>query len=461
MSQTKFQRAVLGVTVITAFLTSFSSSSMELSIPHMETEFHVNAALVGWVLSAYILTTAAMSVPFGKIADVKGRRKVLLTGVAGFAASSVICAAAISFPMLLLGRVLQGFFASMLFATNNAILVSVFPQSMRGRVLGISISFTYIGLSAGPVIGGFLNHYIGWRSIFVISTILAVIALLLGLKNTPKLPVDEMHNKPDIFGNVLFIAAIVVTLYGLTNLSVFRFGWIILAAGVALGVLFIFVERKAEAPVVRISMFSKSRMFTFSNLAALLNYGATYAISYLMSIYLQVVQGYDSQIAGLIMVCMPAVQAVFTPLMGRLSDRISPNKLASTGMGICVLSLLGMTTIGISTPIPLIMIMLGCAGFSFALFSSPNTNAVLSSVGKEDYASANAILSTMRTVGQTMSMAVVTIIVGVVLGNVALEHAAPEALVKTMRSAFIVFVVLCAIGIYLSLKRNEKKAGQK
>lgn len=456
MSQTKVQRAVLSVTVITAFLTTFASSSMELSIPHMETEFHVNAALVGWVLSAYILATAAMSVPFGKIADVKGRRKVLLIGIAGFAVSSVVCAAAVSFPMLILGRVLQGLFAAMLFATNNAILVSVYPQNMRGRVLGISISFTYIGLSAGPVIGGFLNHYVGWRSIFVIATILALLALAMGLKNTPKLPVEETQKRPDIIGNILFIAAIIVTLYGLTNLSVFRFGWIILIIGVALGVLFVFVERKAEAPVVRISMFSKSRTFTFSNLAALLNYGATYAISYLMSIYLQVVQGYDSQIAGLIMVCMPAVQAVFTPLMGRLSDRISPNKLASSGMGVCVLSLIGMSMIGVGTPILFIMLMLGCAGFSFALFSSPNTNAVLSSVGKEDYASANAILSTMRTVGQSMSMAVVTIIVGLVLGNVALEHAEPEALVKTMHSAFIVFVVLCAIGIFLSLKRNGR-----
>lgn len=155
MSLKKFQRGVLAVTAITAFLTTFSSSSMELSIPHMEREFGVNAALIGWVLSAYILTTAAMSVPFGKVADVKGRRKVLLLGMGGFAVSSVVCALAVSFPMLMEGRVLQGIFASMIFATNNAILISVFPRSRRGRVLGISISFTYIGLSAGPVIGGF------------------------------------------------------------------------------------------------------------------------------------------------------------------------------------------------------------------------------------------------------------------------------------------------------------------
>ncbi len=455
MSLKKFQRGVLAVTAITAFLTTFSSSSMELSIPHMEREFGVNAALIGWVLSAYILTTAAMSVPFGKVADVKGRRKVLLLGMGGFAVSSVVCGLAVSFPMLMAGRVLQGIFASMIFATNNAILISVFPRSRRGRVLGISISFTYIGLSAGPVIGGFLNHYVGWRSIFVIAAILGVTALLLGIAHTPKLRVEKARKKPDIAGNILFIGAIVVTLYGLTNLTVIDFGWLILVCGLALGALFVLTEMRADDPVVRISMFTKSRVFTFSNLAALLNYGATYAISYLMSIYLQVVQGFDSQVAGLIMVCMPGVQAVFTPLMGRLSDRVSPHKLSSGGMAVCVLSLIGMSTIGIHTKIPFIMCLLACAGFSFALFSSPNTNAILSSVGKEDYASANAILATMRTAGQSTSMAVVTIIVGIFLGSTALEQARPQDLVSTMRCAFIVFVILCAAGIYLSLKRNK------
>lgn len=452
----KNQKAVLSVTAITAFLTTFSSSSMELSIPHMEAEFGVNAAMIGWVLTAYILTTAALSVPFGKVADARGRRKILLTGILGFSVGALICAAAFSFPMLIIGRVLQGVFAAMIFATNNAILISVFPGSMRGQVLGISISFTYIGMSCGPVIGGFLNHYIGWRSIFIISAILALVAGTRGIKYTPKDAGQSNAGRADIMGNILFILAIITTLYGLTNLSVMTAGKFILIAGLILGILFVFTELKAENPVVKISMFTGSRSFTFSNLAALLNYGATYAISYLMSIYLQVVKGFDSQIAGLIMVSMPLMQAIFTPKMGKLSDRIEPYKLASTGMGICVVSLFGLSRITGTTPVPVVMLLLATAGFSFALFSSPNTNAIMAEVSKEDYASANSILATMRTMGQSTSMAIVTIIVGLILGKGSLETAAPADLLRTLHGAFMTFVVLCAVGVFLSLQRRKK-----
>lgn len=452
----KYQKAVLSVTAITAFLTTFSSSSMELSIPHMEAEFGVNAAMIGWVLTAYILTTAALSVPFGKVADAKGRRKVLLTGILGFSFGAVVCAAAFSFPMLLAGRVLQGIFAAMIFATNNAILISVFPGSMRGQVLGISISFTYIGMSCGPVIGGFLNHYVGWRSIFVISALLAWVAGFRGIKYTPKDTGSSEGGKADILGNVLFILTIVTTLYGLTNLSVMAAGKFILLTGLILGVLFVLTELRVSDPVVKISIFTGSRSFTFSNLAALLNYGATYAISYLMSIYLQVVKGFDSQIAGLIMVSMPLMQAIFTPRMGKLSDRVEPYKLASAGMGICVLSLFGLSWITPGTPVVVVMLLLATAGFSFALFSSPNTNAIIAEVSKEDYASANSILATMRTMGQSTSMAVVTIIVGLILGKVSLEAAAPADLLRTLHMALRTFMALCAVGVFLSLQRRKK-----
>ncbi len=452
------RRIVLLVTVITAFLTTFTSSCMELSIPNMEQDFHVSAAAIGWVLTSYTLTTAALSVPFGRLADIKGRRGILLLGVAGYAASSIFSSLSVAFPMLITGRVIQGIFGSMLFGTNNAILISVYPAQMRGKVLGISVSATYIGLAAGPVLGGFVNQHLGWRWIFVISAVIALIAFFGALKNTPYQKPVETEGAPDLAGNLLYVAALVVALYGLTNLTTMKLAKVILIVGIVLGILFVLVERKAQVPVVKISMFTKNKYYAFSNLAALLNYGATFAISYLLSIYLQVVKGYGSQTAGLIMVCQPLVMAILTPKMGKISDKANPSMMASLGMGICAGALFLMTWVGLETPIPIIMGILALAGFSFALFSTPNTNAVLAMVEKEDYAVANSMLATMRTIGQTLSMAIVTIVVGQILGNIALANSSPAQLVQVMHISFVIFVILCLAGVFLSLQRIEKKA---
>ena len=456
MFDKKVQRAALQVAVLTAFLTTFSASCMNMSVPNMESDFQVNAAAIGWVITAYIMTTAAMTIPFGKLADAKGRRGVMVTGICGYMLASLCLVFVPTFPLLILARVVQGFFASTLFATNNAILISVYPPEQKGQMLGISIAATYIGLAAGPVLGGFINHYIGWRSIFIITAILACVAFILALKGVPRIPVEESHKKPDVRGNILFIAAIVITLYGLSNLSVLKFGLLILVIGLAMGIVFVLAERKAEDPIVRISMFTKCRAFTFSNFAALLNYASTYAISYLMSIYLQVVKGYESQVAGIIMVAMPIMQAIFTPYMGKLSDRVKPHKLASLGMGICAVGLVLFALLGENTPLAFVFVPLLISGFGYAVFSSPNTNAILSLVKKEEYAIANSILSTMRTVGQCISMCIVTIIVGTILGNVALEHSAPADLVKTMHIMFVICVVMCVAGVFLSLQRRKE-----
>lgn len=456
MFDKKVQRAALQVAVLTAFLTTFSASCMNMSVPNMESDFQVNAAAIGWVMTAYIMATAAMSIPFGKIADVKGRRKVMVTGICGYMISSLVLFFVPQFGLLIAARVIQGVFSSMLFATNNAILISVYPPEKKGQMLGISISSTYIGLAAGPVLGGFINHYLGWRFIFLITAVLAGIAFILALRGVPRIPVEENHKKPDILGNILFVAAIVISLYGLSNLSVMKFGWLILVIGLVIGALFVVLELKADNPVVRISMFTKCRAFTFSNFAALLNYASTYAISYLMSIYLQLVKGFDSQVAGIIMVSMPIVQAIFTPYMGKLSDRVKPHKLASLGMGVCAIGLVLFALLGVNTSLGFIIVALLICGMGYAIFSSPNTNAILSLVKKEEYAIANSILSTMRTVGQSISMAVVTIVVGMTLGNVALEHSSPEQLVNTMHIMFVICVIMCVAGVFLSLQRRKE-----
>lgn len=454
---TKTENAALLMAVATSFISTFMGSSLNLAIPSMEAEFGISGAMAGWIVTAYVMTVAAIAVPMGKLADATGRRRILLGGVGSFGVLSVCCSLVADIRILLILRVLQGFAAAMLFATSTPILLSVFPGSERGRVLGISTAAVYIGLSIGPVLGGFLNYQFGWRSVFLFTALIAAVAFWFSWRGAPR---EEKRGdfQLDPAGTVFFITGILAFLFGLTSLTTSRYGWIVLAAGILLLILFFYVETKAEDPIIRVTMFSEDLVFTLSNLAALLNYGATFAITYLVSIFLQIVLGYSSQTAGLILICMPVVQAFIAPVSGRLSDRIPPYRIATTGMLFCVAGLVLFSFIGLDTGIAFIVAALLIEGIGFGLFSSPNTNAVMACVEKKDYGVANSILSTMRNMGHTSSMSIVTIVVGLYLGNASLEAAEPQLLISTMHTIFLINIVLCLIGVAFSLARKKQGA---
>lgn len=494
------------VVIITAFITTFTGSALNLSIPDIGEEFGVSANFVGWLVTGYTLAVAAFSVPIGRLADITCRKTVLVTGLIIFVACCIAAVFSMSMAMLLFVRIMQGIGAAMIFSTNTAILIGAFPGNMRGRVLGYSLASTYVGLSAGPVAGGFLNHNLGWKSIFILTGILGAAAFFIALFKLPKdhqrnqaeLARQEVqafwedHAQPqtqditagsfesdkaveseqmtepaesaektepakksmDLWGNALYVAFIVLLMYGLSEIGRGFFAIGLTAAGIFIGVLFVWHEWKAEDPAVKVTMFKDNIGYAFSNLSALLNYGATFAISYLISIYLQVVMGYSSQAAGLIMIFQPIIMAVLSPVSGRISDRVSPFKLSSAGMAFCAAGTAVFIFIGQDTGLIIIIVALIITGLGFSLFSSPNTNAVMSFVDKDDYGVASSILATMRSIGHTLSMVIVTIVVSQFMADVPLAEAEPEILVRVIRISFIVFTSICALGVFISLKRK-------
>lgn len=451
----QYQRGALMMTVFTAFLTTFVSSGLNLSIPGIETEFATNAVTVGWVITGYTMGSAVFSVPIGKIADAVGRKKVLVIGLTSFLILSLVCTMTRSIGMLITIRVLHGIAAACLFATNNAILISVFPGSKRGQVLGVSVGATYTGLSLGPVIGGMLNSHFGWRSILIVTSVIAAISLFFAVTGCPNDKPDKSEYKPDYAGNLVYMAMIASFLYGFSVLIGGMTGKVLVVVSVVLAFIFAGVEIRTKNPVIKVTMFTQDIVFTLSNIAALLNYAATFAVTYLISIYLQVIMGFSSQAAGLILIAMPIIQAVLAPRMGKLSDRVAPYKLATAGMGFCVIGLGMFAFLSVNTRMFYVVVGLMIMGLGISLFSSPNTNAIMGRVSKEDYAVANSIVSTMRTVGQSFSMAVVNVVVALRLGERALSDATPAELVGTMRMCFIICVVMCAVGTFISLKRAE------
>lgn len=450
--------------MLTAFIAPFMGSALNLSVSSMSEQFSAGAVSIGWVVTAYFLSSTALLIPFGRFADLRGKKPVFLTGIALFGLFSLLCAFAGSVGMLIIFRLGQGLGASMMFATNSAIIAANFPPQMRGQMMGLSVMVTYLGLSAGPVLGGAFNQYLGWRVIFIfafaccVPSFITSILMLEDDRSGKSVGPDGPAGKPetktmDIPGCFLFAVSVCAFLFGLTNFTTMTSAKILFVVSLFLIALFIKRELKTADPVMDIRMFTENRAFTLSNAAALLNYGASASISYLISVYLQNVRGLGSDKAGLILIATPILQAILSPIAGRLSDKYSPYRLASLGMTLTCAGIVMLIFLTEETSMLYLIAALAVIGIGFGFFSSPNSNAIMGSADRSRYGVASSIMSASRTIGQTSSMAIVTLIIGAVLGNVTLASASSGSIVSALHIAFIVNSVLCAVGIFCSARR--------
>ncbi|MCX7918885.1 MAG: MFS transporter [bacterium] len=445
---------VLLITTLGSFLTPFMGSALNIALPVIGTEFQMTAIGISWIATAYMLAAAMFLVPFGQLADIYGRKKIYLVGIALYTVSSCLCTLANSGVTLIIFRILQGIGGAMVFATAVAILTSVYPVQERGKVLGINVAVVYFGLSVGPFLGGILTQHFGWRSIFLINVLLGIFILLITLWKLTGDWKETDERKFDIIGSIIYGIMLIAFMYGLTRLPSLSGGGFILIAGVGL-LTFIVWEKKTASPLVELSILQNNRVFVFSNLAALINYSATAAVSFLLSLYLQYIKGLSPQYSGVVLIFQPMVQAIFSPVAGRISDSIEPRIVASFGMALSAIGLALLILINTTTPIWYSIFNLMLLGFGFALFSSPNTNAVMSSVEKRFYGVASATMATMRLLGMTISMGIITLIFSIYIGRAKLSPENYPLLLTSIRIAFIIFTILCGFGILASLTRGK------
>jgi EmrB/QacA subfamily drug resistance transporter len=446
--------AALLVTTVGVFLTPFMGSSVIVGLPSIGDELAMDAILLGWVATAFLLASVTFLVPIGRIADIYGRKRIFTYGMIIYTVASAISAISNSAAMLISSRILQGIGGAMIWSTAVAILISVFPPEERGRVLGINVAATYTGLSVGPFVGGLLTQHLGWRSIFWINVPLGLLVLALIFWKLKGEWVEAKGEKFDLVGSIIYSLTIVAIMYGFTILPELLGAGLILVG--ALGIVaFIKWETKVESPVLDLRLFRNNTVFALSNLAALISYSATFAVTFLLSLYLQYIKGLNPQNAGLVLVAAPVMQAIFSPPAGRLSDKIEPRIVASAGMGLTVIGLVFFIFLNQTTSLWFIIAGLIILGFGFALFSSPNTNAVMSSADRKLYGVASATLATMRQIGMTFSMGMVMLIFAIYIGHVQITPEYYLPFLKSVNVTFIVFAALCFGGIFASLARGK------
>jgi len=451
----RLKRSVLVVTAFAAFLTPFLGSAVNLALPAIDREFNTTAIELGWIPSSFILSSAMFLLPFGRLADIVGRKKIFTYGISLFTISTFLIIFSWNIESLIIFRIVQGISGAMIFGTSLAILTSVFEPGERGRAMGINITAVYTGLSSGPVIGGLLTQYFGWRSIFIFLVPVGIASLYLIFKMMKPEWSEARGEKFDWTGSVIYGLSIASFMYGFSKLPSAQ-GWTFLGLALLFAILFVLVEKRIKNPVFEIRLILRNRVFAFSGIAALIHYSATAATGFFISLYLQYLKGFDAQTAGFIMISQPVMMALLSPLAGKLSDRYNPGVIASSGMGLTATGLIMLCFINEMTAIYLIIIMLVIMGVGFALFSSPNSNAIMSSVEKKYLGVASGVVGTMRMVGQMLSLGIAMMLLALYMGDESIVPETYPSLISTMRTGFSIFSVLCILGIFASLARNGK-----
>ncbi len=448
------EKSALIVATLTSFMGPFTISSVNVALPTIQAEFTADAVVLSWVATSYLLAIAVFLVPFGKVADIYGRKKIFTLGLISYTAASLMAVFSYSMPVLIAMRVVQGMGAAMFVTTGMAIITSIFPPTKRGKAIGIYVSAVYIGLSVGPFAGGFLTRYLGWRSLFAVVVPFGAASIFATLKFLKGEWADARGEKLDIRGSILYGFSILALVYGASLLPRVESLVLIVIGLSGLG-MFIRYEIRIQNPVFEVRLFRQSRLFTFSSLAALINYSATFAITFLLSLYLQYLKGIPPQYAGSILVAQPIVMAIFSPLAGRLSDRIEPRFIATTGMIITALGLFSLIFINSHTSKTVIILLLVFLGFGFALFSSPNMNAIMSAVERRYFGIASGTVATMRLLGQMISMAIAMVVFAIYIGREQISPSNYSEFLTSVRVSFLIFFLLCTLGIFFSLMRGE------
>lgn len=445
---------ILVTAMFASFMNPFMLAAVNIALPNIQEEFNCSATMLSWVTNSFLLANAIVLLPLSKAADIWGRVRFFKIGLYLFTLFTLAAAFSPTVGILLVMRVFQGAGAAMMSVTSIAILSEAYPAEKRGVILGINIAAVYAGLSLGPFIGGLLTEWGGWQTIFFAVVPLGIISIVLAQFSFKSV----FQHKPkiffDIYGTIIYVVAIFAFIYGGGKIRT-TYGSITFVVGISLLVLFFYFERTRLNPILNVLLLKKNKRFAYSNYAALIHYAATFGIGFLLSLYLQFAKGLSPRDAGLLLVVQPVIMAISAPLTGKLSDKVDPGKIASTGLLLTLFALVALVFLTSASSLLFITVVLVLLGLGFGLFTSPNTNAIMSSVGKKDYGVASGLNATMRVFGQTLSMMMATLFISVYLGKLSLSPDTVELFMKSMKIYFIVFAVLCIPGIWFSLQRGK------
>lgn len=452
------KRAVIFTVAVTQFTMPFMFSAVGITLPVMGREFGASGLDLSLVESVYIGSVAALLLPLGRLADMHGRQPMFRLGVLLFSIFTLLIGFAQNIETVIGLRIFQGVVGGMGIATNMALLTNSVPKEERGRAMGLAVAAVYVGLSAGPYVGGLVTSHMGWRWLYYLGMIPLGISYYVARRNLNGKfrPSDE---KFDFKGSIVVAFSVAAIVFGGTSLGAGWFGPVTLIAGLFGVVLFIYMQDKSKHPLVELTLFKERRDFSDAALVQLINYAGTFGIVFLFSLYMQSVKGFSPQDAGLVLVIQPIVQAVLSPLCGRLADRFSPRIMALLGMMACTAGTIMGAMVTAQTGLYYLYTMFVVLGIGFALFSSPNMMILMSSVPSSRYGFASAISGGLRTMGMVISMVIIAIFISTIMGKAPVSPESATEYLTVMRLSLISLSILCAVAVLISLRSALKRRG--
>ncbi len=454
MTDTQDKHYILAVSVLAAFSGLLMLSAVTVAVPAMGSELSMNAVQLGWMSQAFSLASAIFVLPFGRLADIWGRKRVFTIGLILATVSTLLLALSVSFSMVIILRVLQGTGFAMVYCTGMALVTSAYPLSERGKVLGINIAAVYLGWTLGPTIGGIMTQNLGWRSVFLLALVFQILSLVILFTRIRREWAEAKGQKFDITGAILFSIMLFCIMYGFTSLPAAMGIWLIII-GIIGSIAFIIWELRTESPILNIHLFTKSKLFAFASLTQLIYFSSTFSVPFILSLYLQYNKGLSPQNAGFILLAQPFMQAVLATVAGRMSDRIQPRVIVSSSM-VAVLAGLFVLLMSLeATTLLFVILSQLLLGLGSAFFLSPNTNAIMSSVEKENFGIASATESVTRNVGIAFSMAILMLLFSLHMGTAQITPEYYAAFVESIKWALMISIGLCVCCIVLSSSRGK------
>ena len=445
----EFETYVVFVSFITSFFAVFLSNGVIIGVPAIAQEFAMNNVIQNWVPTILFLVVAIFTVPAGQISGKYGVKKSLLAGIIVFLIGSIGACLSFSTESFLIFRMVQGAGMAFLNVSAMAMVVHAVKPQNRGKALGFTVTGVYLATSLSPVICGFLVQNLGWRSMFYFVIPFLVLCIILMILKIPQEWKTYQHDSIDKVGSVLYAIGILFFIYGFTTL-ITPMGKVFTVLGLIILVIFGYYELRQKSPVFNMNLF-RNKKFTSSNIAALCSYLAIMVVTTILNYHFQYVRGWNAQMAGMILIITPIIMAILAPNSGKLSDRIHPQKLAAIGMAIAAVALTILTFLDGDTPLYLVVLAMVLQGIGMGLFSSPNMNAIMSSVPPKDAPTASASQATMRTIGQTMSLGLLTLVFAWVMGSLELAPQYADMIVQASQTICLICAVACILAIFASL----------
>lgn len=450
------KKAVIFTVAVTQFTIPFMFSAVGITLPVMGREFGASGLDLSLVESVYIGSVAALLLPWGRLADMHGRQPIFRLGVLLYSIFTLLIGFAQNIESVIVLRMMQGMAGAMGVATNMALLTNSVPKEERGKAMGWAVAAVYIGLSAGPYIGGLVTSHLGWRSLYFLGMIPLGISYYVAKRNLNG-KFRSSDEKYDLPGSVVIAFSVAAVVFGGTSLSSGWFGPAVLIAGLLGVALFIYMQDRTEFPLVELTLFKERREFSDAALVQFINYAGTFGIVFLFSLYMQSVKGFSPHDAGLVLVIQPLVQAVLSPLCGRLADKFSPCILALLGMGACTAGTIMGAMVTADTSLAYLYTMFVLLGIGFAFFSSPNMIILMGSVPPSRYGFASAISGGLRTIGMVASMVIIAIFISTIMGKAPVSPESATAYLSVMRYSLSALSALCGIAVLISFHSVLKR----